>query len=582
MRTTYVTLTVVTLLCVTLAVSASPTAPRVLMERHVEDFPLDMSARDAWTMRARASPDTPMKLHFFVKQQNMDTLEKILFDVSDPSSENYGKHLSFDAVNQLSAPKVESVIQVISYLQQHGVDITTQVTMTPNADIMQVSVDVATAEKLLEAQYNVYEHHMTGQQIHRIADTYTLPAHVAAHVDFVGPTIRFPLTPSLRVHSSDSMLTSTSTSSSTSTDEDNASSTVVTPDFLRKLYNIGDAVGQVSSNHQAVVAFLDQFISLNDLSLFNAKFATDNIGMVPVMIGPNNQSNPGVEASLDIQYIAGVAQKVNSTFWSTAGSQPGNPENEPFLNWLFDLAYTANVPQVFSISYADMESGVVLDYAQRVNNEFIKAGARGISLLAGSGDGGVSGPQSRLCTVFAANFPTASPYILSIGGTTGSNPEVAAQFSSGGFSNRWARPYYQKPFVKHYFSVAENVPPSQFFNQTGIGFPDVAAQAENYQVIVDGKVINVDGTSCATPTFSALIALLNDQRLQAGKSVLGFLPPLMYANPQAFNDIVSGNNPGCGRAGGSEGFYCAAGWDPVTGLGTLDFAKLSDVVASLP
>jgi tripeptidyl-peptidase I len=36
-----------------------------------------------------------------------------------------------------------------------------------------------------------------------------------------------------------------------------------------------------------------------------------------------------------------------------------------------------------------------------------------------------------------------------------------------------------------------------------------------------------------------------------------------YANPQVFNDITVGSNPGCL----SGGFPAAVGWDPVTGLG---------------
>ena len=47
---------------------------------------------------------------------------------------------------------------------------------------------------------------------------------------------------------------------------------------------------------------------------------------------------------------------------------------------------------------------------------------------------------------------------------------------------------------------------------------------------------------------------------------------------QAFNDITSGNNPGCG----SRGFYAQPGWDGVTGVGTPNFEKLRSVVQSLP
>lgn len=68
------------------------------------------------------------------------------------------------------------------------------------------------------------------------------------------------------------------------------------------------------------------------------------------------------------------------------------------------------------------------------------------------------------------------------------------------------------------------------------------------------------GTSCSSPIFTSVVALLNDELLNAGKPVLGFLNPWLYANPGAFNDITSGWNPGCGTLG----FEATTGWDPVT------------------
>ena len=46
-----------------------------------------------------------------------------------------------------------------------------------------------------------------------------------------------------------------------------------------------------------------------------------------------------------------------------------------------------------------------------------------------------------------------------------------------------------------------------------------------------------------------------------------------FAN--AYNDVTNGTNPACS----TQGFNAAPGWDPVTGLGTPNFAKLRDTVA---
>ncbi|KAK0184309.1 hypothetical protein F5146DRAFT_938685, partial [Armillaria mellea] len=52
--------------------------------------------------------------------------------------------------------------------------------------------------------------------------------------------------------------------------------------------------------------------------------------------------------------------------------------------------------------------------------------------------------------------------------------------------------------------------------------------------------------SCSSPIFASVISLINDRLVAAGKPVLGFLNPFLYAHPSAFFDITTGSNPGCG------------------------------------
>ena len=96
----------------------------------------------------------------------------------------------------------------------------------------------------------------------------------------------------------------------------------------------------------------------------------------------------------------------------------------------------------------------------------------------------------------------------------------------------------------------------------------------------------VGGTSCSTPVFSGIVAMLNDKRLAAGKAPLGFLAPLLYASgsstpslASALTDITTGCNAG---APSSTGFCAAAGWDAVTGFGTPNYGKMLDVAMQLP
>ena len=183
--------------------------------------------------------------------------------------------------------------------------------------------------------------------------------------------------------------------------------------------------------------------------------------------------------------------------------------------------------------------------------------------------------------------------MTSVGATTLSGQtEVAASFSSGGFSNFFAQPSYQSSVVSSFLTKLGNTNSGKF-NKSGRAFPDVSAQGENVEIFVGGESGTVAGTSCASPIFASVISLLNDRLIAAGKSPLGFLNPFLYSTgASALNDVTSGDNPGCN----TNGFPAGTGWDPVcsdlkslvskislffiqvTGLGTPNFAKLLTAV----
>ena len=84
------------------------------------------------------------------------------------------------------------------------------------------------------------------------------------------------------------------------------------------------------------------------------------------------------------------------------------------------------------------------------------------------------------------------------------------------------------------------------YNHTGAGFPDVCANGLQFWTIIGGIPDEVGGTSAATPTVAGIVSLLNDARLAQNKSSLGLVNPLFYAHPEAFTDIIGGQNSGGG------------------------------------
>jgi len=273
------------------------------------------------------------------------------------------------------------------------------------------------------------------------------------------------------------------------------------------------------------------------------------------------------------------------TAYTTGGSPPFQPDattpsntNEPYLTWLtYVLAQnTSSIPQVISNSYQDDEQTVPLSYAISVCNGFAQLGARGISIIFGSGDSGVG--KNGACisndgtnsTTFLAMFPSTCPYVTSVGATKFINPEIVATDSAngfasgGGFSRYFTRPSFQDSAVEKYIGSL-NGEFNGVYNQSGRAFPDLAAQGYHFTTIWNGSVTVLDGTSASTPTAAAIISLVNDALLAAGKPVLGWLNPWLYKEGwKGFTDVTVGSALGCN----GTGFPAKEGWDAVTGFGT--------------
>ena len=198
------------------------------------------------------------------------------------------------------------------------------------------------------------------------------------------------------------------------------------------------------------------------------------------------------------------------TYYSTAGRGQLVPDpdqtyrfnqttNEPYLEELHYLLSLSDdqLPTVLSTSYGETEQSVPRSYAQNVCFLYAQLGARGVSIIFGSGDSGVGGScqsnDGTNRTQFLPVFPASCPFVTSVGGTTGSNPERGVDFSSGGFSNIWSRPPWQEEAVGCYLNELGDKF-DDLYNRKGRGFPDVAAQSEYFIIVDEGEVTAISGT----------------------------------------------------------------------------------------
>ncbi|KDR73332.1 hypothetical protein GALMADRAFT_72684 [Galerina marginata CBS 339.88] len=533
-------------------------------------------APDGFVQQGAASTDQTIKLRIALHQTNIAGLQDALMAVSTPGNTLYGQHLTKEEVEAFVAPPADTVSLVNEWLSSN--DITAK-SVSPAGDWLEFSIPISKANTLLAAKFQVFQHAETGKEFVRTL-SYSVPAVLQDHIDVVHPTTTFD---NPFVHLPFVSVPQAPVQSRETADlEERAAqtcATAVTPACLEALYGIPTTSATQSSNVLGVSGFIQQFANKADLTTFlkanRPDIPSTTTFTLETLDGGSNPASPvGIEANLDIQYTVGIASLVPNVFISV-GNNFQDGALEGFLDIINLLLGQSNPPSVLTTSYGQNENTISRSLANSLCNAYAQLGARGTSILFASGDGGVSGSQSASCKNFVPTFPSGCPFMTSVGATTGNPTETAATFSSGGFSNFFGQPSYQSTAVASYLK-ALGTTNSGKFNTSGRAFPDVSAQGQNVQIVVSGKTEAVAGTSCSSPIFASVIALLNDQLIAAGKPRLGFLNPFLYsaAGAAALNDITTGDNPGCS----TNGFPAKAGWDPVTGLGTPNFSKLKAAV----
>ncbi|MHB2016448.1 MAG: S53 family peptidase [Candidatus Xenobia bacterium] len=263
------------------------------------------------------------------------------------------------------------------------------------------------------------------------------------------------------------------------------------------------------------------------------------------------------EVDLDIENVGAIAPGANIKVYFAPNTDQG------FIDAINQAsADMGSKPGFESISWGAPEDQWSAQSRSALNDAAKAAAQKGVNIFAASGDNGSSDGESD--GKDHVDFPASSPWIIGTGGTqlNSQNGKVTSEVvwndggmggaGGGGFSTVFDKPDFQakaNPNAKR-------------------GVPDVAGDASpstGYDVIADGQEFPVGGTSAVAPLWAALAA----REAQAVGQPLGFLAPVLYQHPEAFNDITSGNN-GTQNAG--------PGWDAATGLGSPDGTKLLAVL----
>ncbi len=318
-----------------------------------------------------------------------------------------------------------------------------------------------------------------------------------------------------------------------------------------------------------------------------------------MLIGRNPGANGGaqVEADLDVEWAGAVARNATLIYVyaanvDTAVQAAINQNLAPVISMSFGLCEQENTSVLF-------ERGL----AQQAN-------AQGITWLAASGDSGAGGCEAQglhpqATRGIGVQAPSSFPEVTSVGGTQFDDSNGDYWNPANGPTNASAKSYIPEAGWNEtdlFGLLASGGGASRLFGkpawQAGPGVPadnardvpDVslaASGANGYYVISGGAAFIISGTSASTPSLAGVVSLLN-HFLQANSIIeqpgLGNINPTLYrlaqTTPSAFHDVMSGNNivpcqqasPNC--PSGFFGFQAGAGYDQVTGLGSVDVNQL--------
>jgi tripeptidyl-peptidase-1 len=374
-----------------------------------------ISSRFDVVKQKRAPSNLKHTVVFSTKNKNMDAIETLLLDVSNPLSRNYGKYLSKTEIDTLSNDP-SSFKEIKKYLDFQGIKV---IKTSRNGDYITAEASVGKWEEIFGTEFNLYKQTKLND-VHLVrAEQYSLPDILIEHVESVFNVVQFPgkkLTKrSAVVKNKAKTIGSLETISTVSG--------FVTPELLNSIYDIRDNEGS-SSVSQGVMESQLAYLSPSDLERFQKNYnlpvdavlyngADSRVTKHSLNETSCEDSLVCTKANIDVQYLMAVAQNTPTTFMYWNGA-------DDWVEWLTAVADMESPPLVLTIDHLQNEHDTAASVIAAFNAQAMKLSLAGVTLVVPSGDDGVSGPDARedvLRCGFFPQFPATSPYVTVVGAT---------------------------------------------------------------------------------------------------------------------------------------------------------------------
>jgi kumamolisin len=465
-----------------------------------------------------------------------------------------GEVISIDEQEKKYGADAASADALVAWLKSQGFNVAH---VTPDHTTIYASAPMSQ----VEASLGVHAVRVTrdGQTYTAASDVPSLPAEVADNVLHIGG-----LQPFLQAHKQSRF------SHLRPADNPEAAPAIANapPYLVSEILKAYDADGlNLTGAGQEIAILIDTFPLDSDLTAFwQLNHVNVDLGRITkINVNGGTVPQPEGEESLDTEWTSGIAPRAGIRIYASDTLQ-FTALDRALDRIIADVAQRPGLRQV-SISlglgetYLHGPSGEVATEHQK----FLRLAAAGVNVFVSSGDAG-SNPDSTGHSSggpLQAEYEASDPCVIGVGGTSlrlAANGQVAAEVawpsSGGGKSVYFPRPVWQR---------GNGVPAGA---QRLV--PDVSATAdpnEGALLILNGRRLQIGGTSWSAPVWAAFCALINEARHRNGKQSLPFLNPLIYPllGTNCFRDIVSGNN---------GAYHAGPGYDLVTGLGVPDMKQL--------
>jgi subtilase family serine protease len=346
---------------------------------------------------------------------------------------------------------------------------------------------------------------------------------------------------------------------------------------LAKAYSL---TGLYAKNHlgrRATIALFElQRYSSKDVRSFQHCYGT-SAKVTTVRVNGGSAPGPGIEATLDIDTVIGLAPKAHVLVYEAPGNNFGKSAIDEYTR-IVDQRRA----QVLSTSYGACEKlikEIAPGLIKSENTVFQQAALEGISIFAASGDSGSEAcNQAGAGNELAVQDPASQPFITGVGGTDltklGPKPTervwnesaISEGAGGGGISSVWRKRSWQKG--RGVISRFSSRRPCHAKRGDCREVPDVSASADpshGYLIFFGGAWTAVGGTSGAAPLWGAMLADIDAQTSHARFD--GFLNPRLYRLGKGnLNDVKVGNNDYTKTHGGR--YHATTRYDMASGLGT--------------